>query len=116
MDDKMGLYLKDSNPSLTMPDEQNQNDVKLVSNLLNWGATFAEAFVEPMGEGILEPLQELAATRGESAGREGFEEDVAVAEQAQTFVKNIEKCSTMALCVMNELLLRRIEGDKMLEA
>lgn len=116
LDDETGLFLKDKDPSLTMPDERIQIYGELVSELVNWASTFGGAFDEPTVEGIMERLREIAATKAEFEGKSGYEEDVMVAEQAQTLVTNMEQRSPLALCVMNNLLQQGMEHDETLES
>mmetsp|Transcript_37685 Transcript_37685/g.80501 ORF Transcript_37685/g.80501 Transcript_37685/m.80501 type:complete len:606 (-) Transcript_37685:36-1853(-) len=104
LDEETGLFLKDKDPSTAMPDERNQMYGELSSDLVNWAATFREAFDEPTVEGTMEHLREIAATRDQFEGRSGCEEDMMVAEQARSFVMNMEKRSPLALCVADRLL------------
>jgi len=115
LDDETGLFLKDKDPSLTMPEERIQMYGELVSELVNWSATFGEAFEEPTVEGIIERLREVAATKAEFEGKLGYEEDVMVAEQAQSLVTNMEQRSPLALSVMHHLLLQGMEEEETLE-
>eukprot|EP00585_Thalassiosira_rotula_P012935 CAMPEP_0196131878 /NCGR_PEP_ID=MMETSP0910-20130528/1705_1 /TAXON_ID=49265 /ORGANISM="Thalassiosira rotula, Strain GSO102" /LENGTH=605 /DNA_ID=CAMNT_0041391393 /DNA_START=53 /DNA_END=1870 /DNA_ORIENTATION=- len=116
LDDETGLFLKDKDPSLTMPDERNQIYGRIESDLVNWAATFGEAFAEPTVEGILERLREIASTEAEFEGREGCEEDVEVARKARSFVGEMEKRSPLALSVANELLRRGSDDGETLES
>lgn len=117
LDDETGMFLKNSDdPSLTMKEERLQMYGELVSELVNWGATFGKAFEEPTVEGIMENLREIAATKAEFEGRDGCEEDVIVAETAQTLVTNMEQRSPLALCVMHQLLLQGVGQDETLES
>ena len=85
---------------------------EVVSELVSWAATFGDALSEPTVEGKMERLREIAATKAEFEGREGFEEDVMVAEQAQDLVTKMEQRSPLALCVMNELLQKGSDEDE----
>ncbi|KAL7538666.1 hypothetical protein ACHAXR_008715 [Thalassiosira sp. AJA248-18] len=114
--DETGMYLKDKDPSLTMPEERIQIYGEHESELVNWAATFEKAFDEPTVEGIMENLREIAATKAEFEGKRGYEEDVMVAEQAESLVENMEQRSPLALCVMNQLLQRGIEEGETLES
>ena len=76
LDDETGLFIKDPDPSITMPEERIQMYGELVSELVNWSATFGEAFGERTVEGIMERLREIAATKAEFEGKLGYEEDV----------------------------------------
>merc|ERR1719296_1651 len=58
----------------------------------------------------MERLREIAATRAEFEGRKECEEDALVAEQAQSFVTNMERRSPLALSVMHDLLVKGM-GD-----
>ena len=64
----------------------------------------------------MEHLREIASTKAEFEGKKGCEEDVMVAEQAQSFVASMERRSPLALCVMHDLLKRGMEGDETLES
>ena len=112
LDDETGLFLKDNDPSLTMQEERIQMYGEVVSELVSWAATFGKALSEPTVEGKMERLREIAATKAEFEGREGFEEDVMVAEQAQDLVTKMEQRSPLALCVMNELLQKGADEDE----
>jgi enoyl-CoA hydratase/carnithine racemase len=116
LDDETGLFLKDADPSVTLPEERIQLYGELVSELVNSAATFRDAFAEPTVEGIMERLREIAATKGEFEGKLGYEEDVMVAEQAQSFVVNMEQRSPLALCVTNQLLRKGMDDDETLES
>lgn len=114
LDEETGLFLKDSDPSLTMQEERIQIYGEHTSDLVDFAATFEEAFDEPTVEGIMENLREIAATKAEFEGKRGYEEDVMVAEQAHTLVSNMEKRSPLALCVMHSLLsLGSEEGESL---
>jgi len=114
--DESGLYLKDKDPSITMPEERIQMYGELMSDLVNYGATFEKALTQPTVEGVMEGLREIAATKAKFEGKPGYEEDVEVAEQAQTLVSNMEKRSPLALCVMHELLKGGVEHGETLES
>ena len=116
LDDESGLFLKDKDPSLTMQEERIQMYGELVSELVSWGATFKDAFAEPSVEGKMERLREIAANKAEFEGKLGFEEDVEVAEQAQSLVDKMEQRSPLALCVMNELLLKGLDENETLKS
>lgn len=98
--DDSGLYVKDIDPSVTMPEERIQMYGDLQSDLVNWAATFGDVFAENSVEGMLDRLQSVA---GRSVGAE---EDARVAEQAQIFVTSMKQRSPLALRVMFELLKR----------
>lgn len=116
LDGETGLFLKDKDPSLTLPHERIQMYGELDSDLVNWSATFGQVFEEPTVAGMLERLREIAATKAEFEGRAGCEDDVLVAEQAQALVTNMERRSPLALCVTLQLLRRGMEHDATLEA
>lgn len=116
LDDETGLFIKDPDPSITMPEERIQMYGELVSELVNWSATFGEAFGERTVEGIMERLREIAATKAEFEGKLGYEEDVMVAEKAQSLVTNMEQRSPLALSVMHRLLVHGAEEEETLES
>jgi len=116
LDDESGLFLKDKDPSLTMQEERIQMYGELVSELVSWGATFEDAFAEPSVEGKMERLREIAASKAEYEGKPGCEEDVEVAEQAQSLVDKMEQRSPLALCVMNELLQKGLDENETLKS
>lgn len=116
LDDETGLFLKDADPSVTLPEERIQLYGELVSELVNSAATFREVLAEPSVEGIMERLREVAATKVEFEGKVGYEEDVMVADQAQSFVTNMEQRSPLALCVTNHLLRKGMDDDETLES
>ncbi|KAL7532511.1 hypothetical protein ACHAWF_004167 [Thalassiosira exigua] len=115
LDDETGLYLKDADPTVVAPEERNQVYAEHVSELVNWAATFEEAFGEPSVEGILERLREIAAEKSNFEGRAGYEEDVLVAEQAAKFAKDMERRSPLALRATHELLVRGADRDETME-
>jgi hypothetical protein len=110
LDDETGLYIKDKDPSITMPEDRIQMYGELESDLVNWSATFADAFAEPTVWGMMERLREIAATKSQYEGKVGYEEDVEVADAAHSLVKEMERRSPLALCVSNRLL-RMGAGD-----
>ena len=116
LDDETGLFLKDKDPSITMHEERIQMYGELVSELVCWAATFNDALTERTVEGKMERLREIAATKAEFEGREDKEEDVLVAEQAQSLVNKMEQRSPLALCAMNELMLMGLQEDETLES
>ena len=102
--DEEGLYLRERDPSLKLEEDRVQMYGELVSPLVNWSATFESVWEEETLEGIMERLHEVAATKDEFVGKKGYEEDVAVAEQAGYFVKCMEARSPLALAVTYALL------------
>ncbi len=116
LDDETGLFLKDTDPSVTLPEERIQLYGELVSELVNSAATFREAFSEPTVEGIMERLREIAATKVEFEGKIGYEEDVMVADQAHSFLMSMEQRSPLALCVTNQLLRKGMDDEETLES
>lgn len=116
LDDETGLFLKDTDPSVTLPEERIQLYGEVVSELVNAASTFREVFAEPSAEGIMERLREIASTKAEFEGKIGCEEDVMVAEQAQSFLTSMEQRSPLALCVTNHLLQKGMGDDETLES
>ena len=106
LDDETGMYLKDEDPSLTLPEDRLQLYGELRSDLVDLAATFQDALGEDTVHGIMERLREITATKAEFKGKAGCEEDVEVAQMADTLVKNMEKRSPLALSVTHELLKR----------
>ena len=105
--DDSGLYVKDIDPSVTMPEERIQMYGNLQSDLVNWAATFSDVFAEDSVEGMLDRLQSVASTKAEMEGRSGDAgEDVRVAEQAQILATSMKQRSPLALRVMFELMKR----------
>jgi ELWxxDGT repeat protein len=65
LDGETGLYLRDGDdPSVTLPEDRIQMYGELEIDLVNWSATFGEAFDEPTVGGMMERLREIAATTG----------------------------------------------------
>jgi hypothetical protein len=116
LDDEQQLFIKERDPSLTMPEDRIQIYGELVSPLVSWAATFSSAWEEDSVEGIMERLREIASTKAEYEGKPGYEEDVAVAEQAQYFVSSMEQRSPLALKVTYELLCRGADEDETLRS
>jgi hypothetical protein len=87
LDDETGLYLKDKDPSLTLTEDRVQLYAKLESELVNWAATFTTAFAdEATVPGILERLREISSTKAQFVNKLGYEEDVEVADMAQSLI------------------------------
>eukprot|EP00804_Cyclotella_cryptica_P031225 CCRYP_020313-RA/>CCRYP_020313-RA protein AED:0.13 eAED:0.13 QI:0/-1/0/1/-1/1/1/0/593 len=116
LDDEQQLFIKERDPSLTMPEDRIQIYGELISPLVSWAATFSTAWEEDSVEGITERLREIASTKAEFEGKPGYEEDVAVAEQAQYFVSSMEQRSPLALKVTYELLCRGADEDETLRS
>ncbi|KAL3806174.1 hypothetical protein ACHAXA_000690 [Cyclostephanos tholiformis] len=116
LDDETGLYLRDNDPSINLPGERIQMYGELESDLVNYAATFVDAFDEPTVPGILERLREIASTRSTYEGKLGYEEDVEVADVAHSLVTGMEKRSPLALCVSNRLLRMGAEEDETMES
>lgn len=116
LDDEEQLFIKERDPSLTMPEDRIQIYGELVSPLVSWAATFSTAWGEDSVEGIMERLREIASTKAQYEGKPGYEEDVAVAEQAQYFVSSMQQRSPLALKVTYELLWRGADEDETLRS
>jgi enoyl-CoA hydratase/carnithine racemase len=117
LDDETGLYLKDKDPSLTLAEDRVQLYGELESDLVNWAATFASAFAnENTVPGILARLREIAATKAQFVNKLGYEEDVEVADMAQSLINNMERRSPLALCVTNRLLRLGAEHGETMES
>lgn len=118
LDEETGLFLKDKDPSLTMPEERIQVYGLAESDLVNFAATFKKegVFAEPSIEGIMERLREIAATKAEFEGKRDGEEDVLVAEKAQSLVDNMERSSPLALRVIHNLLQQGAQEGETLES
>lgn len=110
LDEETQLFLKEKDPSLRMEEDRIQMYDEVRSDLINWSATFHSAWEETSVEGIMERLREIAATKSDFEGRKGYEEDVAVAEQAEYFVSCMEERSPLSLKVTYELLRRAADG------
>jgi enoyl-CoA hydratase/carnithine racemase len=115
LDEETGLFLKDKDPSITLPEERIQMYGEVFSAFVSWGATFQEALLEPTVEGIIARLEEIAATKAEFEGKSGCEEDVMVAEQAEYLVSNMKQRSPLALRTMHRLLQKGSEENETLE-
>jgi len=116
LDDETGLYLKDKDPSLTLAEDRVQLYGELESDLVNWAATFASAFAnENTVPGILARLREIAATKAQFVNKLGYEEDVEVADMAQSLIHDMERRSPLALCVTNRLLRLGAEHGETME-
>jgi hypothetical protein len=100
------LFLKEKDPSLKLPEDRIQIYNEVISDLVNWSATFESVWQEESVEGIMERLREIAATKSEFVGKLGYEEDVAVAEQAEYFVSCMEQRSPLSLQVTYALLCK----------
>ena len=117
LDDETGLYLKDKDdPSVTLPEDRIQMYGTLESDLVNWSATFGEAFDEPTVHGMMERLREISDSRSQYEGRVGYEEDVEVADAALSIVSEMERRSPLSLCVSNRLLRLGAEEDETMES
>ena len=116
LDDETGLYLRDDDPSINLPGERIQMYGELESDLVNYAATFVDAFDEPTVPGILERLREIASARSMYEGKLGYEEDVEVADVARSLVEEMERRSPLALCVSNRLLRMGAEEDETMES
>ena len=117
LDDETGLYLKDKDdPSVVLPEDRIQLYGELESDLVNWSATFGEAFDEPTVGGMMERLREIAGTRSRYEGRVGYEEDVEVADAALSVVEEMERRSPLSLCVSHRLLRLGAEEDETMES
>ncbi|KAL9184594.1 hypothetical protein ACHAXT_012564 [Thalassiosira profunda] len=115
--DEQGMYLRDKDPSLTMPEERLQMYGESVSELVDLARTFEDVFEEDTVEGMVERLKEVAATKAEFEDREGYEEDVGVAEAAQRMVDNMERRSPLALKATHlQLAVARDDEDETLES
>ena len=115
LDEETGLFLKDKDPSITLAEDRIQMYGEVFSEFVSWGATFQEALLEPTVEGIIARLEEIAATKAEFEGKSGCEEDVMVAEQAESLVTNMKQRSPLALRTMHRLLQQGAEADETLE-
>jgi enoyl-CoA hydratase/carnithine racemase len=104
LDDDQHLFLKEKDPSLRMSDERIQMYGELVSPLVSWAATFSSVWEEESVEGIMERLREIASQKSKYEGKLGYEEDAAVAEQAEYLVSCMEARSPLALEVTYGLL------------
>jgi enoyl-CoA hydratase/carnithine racemase len=117
LDDETGLYLKDKDPSLTLTKDRVQLYAELESELVNWAATFATAFAdEATVPGILERLREISSTKAQFVNKLGYEEDVEVADMAQSLINELERRSPLALCVTNRLLRLGAEHGETMES
>ena len=107
LDEDERLYIRENDPTLRMPEDRIQMYGALVSPLVDWAATFSAVFEKDDGgvEGIMERLREIASRKARYEGKLGYEEDVAVAEQAEIFVSSMEQRSPLALEVTHRLLL-----------
>ncbi|KAL7503642.1 hypothetical protein ACHAXN_001647 [Cyclotella atomus] len=106
LDEETRLFLKEKDPSLKLPEDRIQIYNEVISDLVNWSATFESVWQEESVEGIMERLREIAATKSEFVGKLGYEEDVAVAEQAEYFVSCMEQRSPLSLQVTYALLCK----------
>ena len=114
LDEDKQLYIRENDPTLRFDEDRIQLYGEIVSPLVNWAATFESVFVEDGGvEGIMERLREIASEKVKYQGKIGYEEDVAVAEQAEYFVSCMEQRSPLALEVTYRLLqLGAVEDEE----